>query len=62
MGVVGRYMRREAEDPRQRGLQTGEYVLVLAVVAVIVIVLMLGTADQLQKQLELVAGAFSQAP
>jgi Flp pilus assembly pilin Flp len=60
--MVGRYLRREAEDPRQRGLQTGEYMLVLAVVAVVVIVVMVGTADQLEKQLELVAGAFAQAP
>jgi hypothetical protein len=60
--MVNRYLKKEAEEPRQRGLQTGEYVIILGMVAVFAVVIMMGTTDQLHQHLEQVARAFNQAP
>ena len=52
------YLRREAEEPRQRGLQTAEYVLVVGMVTILGVLLVMGSSDGLQRELEQVVAAF----
>jgi Flp pilus assembly pilin Flp len=58
---VASYVRRDAEEQRPHGLHTAEYALVLGLVALVVVGIMLITADQLRSELDAVVAALAAA-